>query len=80
VRNFKWESSYGVAVGKKVMVSHEKYSAYIGAVRRYVGELIFRTGEKFGDGEIRQRARLASHDTQHQRPESVVSAEGPRID
>lgn len=52
--------TYGATVGKKMVVSHEKYFAYIGAVHEYVGELIFRTGEKFGDCEIRERAERAS--------------------
>jgi hypothetical protein len=52
--------TYGVTVGKKVIVSHDKYSAYIGATHGYVGELIFRTGEKFGDCEIRERAERGS--------------------
>ena len=59
--------TYGATVGKKVIVSQDKYSAYIGAAVGYVGELIFRTGEKFGDCEIRERAERASQDTQQHR-------------
>ena len=49
--------AYGATLGKRLMVSRAKSGAFWTATHRYVCELIFRTGEKFGDYEIRERPK-----------------------
>jgi hypothetical protein len=51
---------FQLAPGKMVLVSHKMWHKYFGAAHGYILEIVFRTGEKFGDVEIRDRTRRAT--------------------
>jgi len=51
----------GVSPGQLVAVSHSMWHAYTQATHKYFLEIIFRTGEKFGDLTIRERSDRAAN-------------------
>jgi hypothetical protein len=52
--------TFGTAIGQRVLISHERWRAYEGAIHSYILEVIFRTGERFGDHDIRERSTRAA--------------------
>ena len=51
---------FQLASSQRLMVSHKMWHSYAEATHSYVLEIIYRTGEKFGDSGIRERSRRAT--------------------
>jgi hypothetical protein len=47
---------FGLSIGQKLRVGHKQWHQYTDAIGAYILEIIYRTGEKFGDNEIRERS------------------------